>query len=177
MSNYDVYNSWGRKIGTIRKEPDFSGCIWIAVLITILLFVVVALFLISPLILGVVLLISFFIYGTGKETIITAIAWVILSAIVPTLYYIGFFSIFDEYLYWLVNFIWVYYLFSIFGFNSLIFYGVYLAGNALFNRPEGSSNNTSQSKSLLIGFITTTIFLCCLCTSTSTFLYLVYNSL
>ena len=171
---YDVYDNQGRKVGSLERPTDFSGCAVMLAGIVIVVAIIIFLFIISPLAIGLWLVISLFTTGWKKETQILTAVWVALCLVVPSVYYMGWMSFVDDSIPWLGDIIWIYYVFAALALAIILFWGIYKVGIAILSNPNKNSldNESKTSTKIIVGGAVTILFLCCACLSLGAFIYL-----
>ncbi|MCC7119548.1 MAG: hypothetical protein IT310_13570 [Anaerolineales bacterium] len=163
------------KVVLVEKEEDYSGCAATLAGIVIVVFIVAVIFLLSPLVVGIWLLVSLFTTGWNKDTKILTAVWVVLSLIVPSVYYMEWLSFFNENLPWLDDIIWMYYAFAGLGIAATLFWGVYRIGIALLSNPNENFQNGDGNTKILVGGIAVVLALCCVCSSLLGFIFYINN--
>ena len=148
---------------TIERESGSSGCVSIMIGAVIFVTIVLLFFVISPLVIGVWLIISLFQSGWRKESQILTAVWVAICLLVPTIYYLGLISFLNQYFSWLDQIIWIYYVFAVIGIAAVLFWGAYKIAVAIaVYGSEQSDSNQRSVKGIIIGVLAI-IFMCCLC--------------
>ena len=129
---------------------------------------------ISPLVIGLWLIVSLFTTGWKKETQTLTAVWVALCLLVPSLYYMGWMPFLDESFSWLDSIIWIYYVFAALALVITLFWGIYKVGIAILSGPNENSldNEGKTSTKIIVGVAVTILFLCCACLSSGVFIYL-----
>ncbi len=163
------------KVVLVEKEEDYSGCAATLAGIVIVVFILAVIFLLSPLVVGIWLLVSLFTTGWNKDTKILTATWVVLSLIVPSVYYMEWLPFFNESAPWLDEIIWIYYAFAGLGITVTLFWGVYKMGITLLSNPNENFQNGDNNTKMLVGGITLVLILCCICSSALGFVFYMNN--
>lgn len=152
---YEVY---------VRKKEDSSGCVAIFAGIVFIIIILAVIFLISPLAIGVWLLVSIFTRGWSKDTKILTAVWIGLSLIVPSVYYMEVWP-YSEFFIELDEIIWIYYVFAGLGITATLFFGIYKTGITLLSNPNENFQNGDSNTKILVGGTAIVLLLCCICLS------------